>query len=81
MNKRILVLIFSFATIICYGYVLGGIGAYMMGLSKPLVIVAGFIGGTLCIWLALKLWRSFLDDIERETEAKMARDRADKEEV
>lgn len=78
MNKRILVLISSFAAIICYGYALGGLGAYMMGQSKPFVISAGFIGGTFCVWLAMKLWRLFLDDIEREAKAKTLKNQTNK---
>lgn len=69
MNKHTLVLILSFATIICYGYALGGLGAYMTGQRRPLVIAAGLIGGTLCTWLALKLWQQFLDDVKREDAA------------
>lgn len=64
MNKRILVLVLSFAALLGYGYALGGLGAYMMGRGRPFVIAAGLTGGTFCVWLALKLWRGYLDDIE-----------------
>lgn len=66
MNKRLLVLILSFATLICYGYALGGIGALMFGRPQPLVIAAGLVGGSFCLWLAFKLWRQFLDEVEAE---------------
>lgn len=66
MNKRLVVLILSFSTIICYGYALGGLGARIMGRGDLYVIPAGFIGGTLCAWLALRLWRQFLDELDEE---------------
>lgn len=69
MNKRQFVLILSFATIICYGYALGGLGAYIFGQGKLFVIAAGLVGGTLCAWLALKLWRQFLCEIDESEKA------------
>lgn len=69
MNKRLIVLVLSFTTLICYGYALGGIGAYFMGKEKPLVIAGGLVGGTFCLWLAMKLWKQFLAEIEEESEA------------
>lgn len=69
MSKRLLVLILSFATLICYGYALGGIGALLFGRPQPLVIAAGLLGGTFCLWLAFKLWRQFLDEVEAEEAA------------
>lgn len=67
MNKRIVVLILSISTITCYGYALGGLGAHIMGREGLRVAAAGLVGGTFCAWLALKLWRQFLDE---ETGAK-----------
>ena len=45
MSKRLIVLFLSFSTIIAYGYALGGLGSYAMGVPKPLPIAAGLIGG------------------------------------
>ncbi|MGN0881786.1 hypothetical protein [uncultured Cloacibacillus sp.] len=56
----------SFSTIIAYGYALGGLGSYAMGVPKPLPIAAGLIGGTFCAYLALKIWRLYLAEIEAE---------------
>lgn len=69
MNKRLAVLVLSFATIICYGYALGGLGALIAGRSEPLVIAAGLAGGSFCLWLAFRLWRQFLEQVEKEIEA------------
>lgn len=69
MNKRLIVLILSFATLICFGYALGGIGALLVGRSQPLVIAAGLAGGIFCLLLAFRLWRQFLDEVEAEDEA------------
>ena len=66
MRQRVLVLFLSFGTIIAFGYALGGLGSYMFGEGKPLVIAAGLIGGALSGFMALKIWRTYLDDIERE---------------
>lgn len=79
MPKRIIVLILSFTTIIAYGYALGALWGYMLGAGKPLVIAAGGVGGTLCAFAALRIWRSYLDDIEREdAEKKAAEDAGEK---
>ena len=66
MSKRLIVLFLSFSTIIAYGYALGGLGSYAMGEPKPLPIAAGLIGGTFCAYLALKIWRLYLAEIEAE---------------
>jgi len=68
MCKRLLVLILSFGTIIAFGYALGGLGGYMFDQGKPLVIAAGLIGGVVSAILALKIWRTYLNDIDRENE-------------
>lgn len=78
MNKRPVVLILSFATLICYGYGIGGVGALLLGRPKPLVIAAGFLGGSFCLWLAFRLWRQFLDEVEKEAEASLAQGERDK---
>ena len=72
MYKRLLVLFLSFGTIIAFGYALGGLGGYMFDQGKPKVIAAGLIGGLASAFIALKIWRTYLDDIDRENEeAKM----------
>jgi hypothetical protein len=68
MYKRLLVLFLSFGTIIAFGYALGGLGGYMFDQGKPLVIAAGLIGGVVSAILALKIWRTYLNDIDRENE-------------
>lgn len=69
MNKRLIVLILSFATLVGYGYAIGGVGALVLGRPRPFVIAAGFIGGSFSLWLAFRLWRQFLDEVEKEAEA------------
>lgn len=66
MRKRLLVLFLSFGTIIAFGYALGGLGSYMFGEGRPLIIAAGLAGGAVSAFIALKVWRSYLDDIEKE---------------
>ena len=61
-----MVLFLSFGTIIAFGYALGGLGGYMFDRGKPLVIAAGLGGGILSALLALKVWRVYLDDLEKE---------------
>lgn len=61
-----MVLFLSFGTIIAFGYALGGLGGYMFDRGKPLVIAAGLGGGIVSALLALKVWRIYLDDMERE---------------
>ena len=68
MRKRLLVLFLSFGTIIAFGYALGGLGGYMFDQGKPKVIAAGLIGGIVSAYIALKVWRTYLDDIDRENE-------------
>ena len=70
MTKRLLVLFLSFGTIIAFGYALGGLGGYMYDKGKPLVIAAGLIGGCLSAAAAIRIWRSYLSDIEAEDAAK-----------
>lgn len=77
MNKRLVVLVLSFATLVCYGYAIGGVGALFFGRSEPLVIAGGFVGGSVCLWLAFRLWRQFLDDVEKEAESRLASEERD----
>lgn len=64
MKKRMLILYLSLGTIIAYGYALGGAGGYLFGKGRPFVAAGGLVCGTLCAWAALRLWRSYLNDIE-----------------
>ena len=66
MYKRISVLFLSFITMVAYGYALGGLFGYSYGHGRPLVIAAGLAGGTLSAWLAFKIWRSYLNDIDKQ---------------
>lgn len=66
MWKRLLVLFLSFGTIIAFGYALGGLGGYIFDRGKPLVIAAGLGGGIVSALLALRVWRIYLDDLEKE---------------
>lgn len=75
--KRILVLILSFSTIIAFGYALGGLWGYMVGRGRPLVIALGLAGGAVCACVALRLWRSYLEDIEKEDAEKEKQNGAD----
>ena len=77
MTKRLLVLFLSFGTIIAFGYALGGLGGYMYDKGKPLVIAAGLIGGCASAAAAMKIWRSYLTDIEAEdAQNKLSQDTA-----
>lgn len=69
MNKRLIVLILSISTIVAYGYALGGLGSYAMGVPKPVPIAAGLACGTAFAALALKLWKSYLEELEQERKA------------
>lgn len=66
MNKRLIVLLLSISTIVAYGYALGGLGSYAMGVPKPVPIAAGLTSGTIFAAAALKLWKSYLDELDRE---------------
>ena len=80
MTKRLLVLFLSFGTIIAFGYALGGLGGYMYDKGKPLVIAAGLIGGCASAAAAMKIWRSYLTDIEAEdAKNKLSQDTAKKD--
>lgn len=66
MLKRLLVLFLSFGTIIAFGYALGGLGGYAFGRGKPLVIIVGLAAGILSGFLAMRIWKTYLDDIHAE---------------
>ena len=81
MNKRLIVLILSISTIVAYGYALGGLGSYAMGVPKPVPIAAGLLCGTVFVVAALKLWKSYLEELERERKALEAKETQDEEET
>lgn len=68
MKKRLAVLCLSFSTIIAFGYALGGLGSWAMGRPRPFTIAAGLAAGCLCAWLALKIWKVYITEIEQENE-------------
>ena len=67
MNKRLIVLVLSISTIVAYGYALGGLGSYAMGVPKPVPIALGLLFGTIFAAAALKLWKAYLTELERES--------------
>lgn len=75
-RKRLGTLLCSIGTIVSYGYLIGGTGGYLMGQGKPLVATAGFIGGTLLAWMALRLWKSYLIDASELNERDKKRENA-----
>ena len=80
MNKRLIVLILSISTIVAYGYALGGLGSYAMGVPKPVPIAAGLSCGTVFAVAALRLWKSYLEELERERKALEAEEEQSEEE-
>lgn len=75
MRKRILVMILSFGAIIAFGYALGGLGSYLVGQKRPLVIAAGLVGGVASSFAAMRVWRSYLSDIAAEDAEKEREER------
>lgn len=66
MNKRLIVLILSFATIVAYGYALGGLGSYAAGRPQPVPMIGGLVIGTVCGYFAIKIWKVYLTEIAEE---------------
>lgn len=79
MNKRLIVLILSISTIVAYGYALGGLGSYAMGVPKPVPIAAGLVCGTVFAAAALKLWKGYLEELEQERQAPEAEEERSEE--
>lgn len=79
MNKRLIVLILSISTIVAYGYALGGLGSYAMGVPKPVPIAAGLVCGTAFAAAALKLWKGYLEELEQERKAQEAEEELNEE--
>lgn len=70
--KRIAVLCLSFATMVGYGYALASLFATSFGKGDLKIIAAGAIGGTICAVVAVKIWRSYIRDINEEARAREA---------
>lgn len=68
--KRIATMLCSMGTIVSYGYLIGGAGGYLMGRGRPFVALTGFVVGSLLAFVAIKIWRSYLEDVDalNETE-------------
>ena len=86
MIKRLSVLALSCGAIIAFGYALGGLGSYAMGVPKPVPIALGLLCGSVASVVALRIWKTYLADIEREdklsaaaAEAKEFSERAEEE--
>ncbi|MDD2206467.1 MAG: hypothetical protein WCQ97_04230 [Aminobacterium sp.] len=62
------VLLLSFATIICYGYALAGLGGFFLGKGNVLYIGLGLPGGTVCGILAIWLWKKYLHALQEEND-------------
>jgi hypothetical protein len=68
--KRVTVLCMSFGTIIAFGYALGGLWGYIVGHGRPKVIALGLTVGIALAFAAMRIWRTYLEDIEREDREK-----------
>lgn len=67
--KRLGTMLCSIGTIVCYGYMIGGVGGYMFDRGRPLVSAAGLAAGSALAWAAIKLWKSYLVDADKLNEA------------
>ena len=68
-TKRIITLLCSMGTIVCYGYLIGGVGGYLFGKGRPILALCGFLSGTILAGIALRIWKSYLVDVELLNEA------------
>lgn len=75
-GKRLGTTLCSIGTIVCYGYMIGGMGGYLFDKGRPFVAVAGFLGGSVLAWIAMKLWRGYLVDAAELNERDKRRDEA-----
>lgn len=62
--KRLLCTLCSLGTLGGYGCLIGGVGGYLFGRGRPLFALGGFIAGSMLAWAAIRLWQSYLKDIE-----------------
>ncbi len=67
-TKRLATLLCSIGTIVCYSYLLGGVGGYLFGRGRPVTATLGFVSGTILACLAMLLWKSYLADVDRLAE-------------
>ena len=69
-TKRLATLLCSIRTIVCYSYLLEGVGGYLFGRGRPVTATLGFVSGTILACLAMLLWKSYLADVDRLAERK-----------
>ncbi|MDR3332077.1 MAG: hypothetical protein LBT08_05555 [Synergistaceae bacterium] len=62
--KRLATLFCSVGTVICYGYLIGGVGGYLAGKGRPVTAALGFFAGSALAAIAIKLWKSYMKDLE-----------------
>lgn len=78
--KRIITLLCSMGTIVCYGYLIGGVGGYLFGKGRPLIALLGFLSGTILAGIALKIWKSYLNDVDILNRAEGISDKSERDE-
>ena len=61
--KRLATLLCSIGTIVGYSYLIGGTGGYLLGRGRPFIAAAGFVAGSILAFVAIKIWRSYLQDV------------------
>ena len=64
--KRILVLILSIATIICFGYSLGALGVTVLRSPQWGRVFLWLFLGIVCSTLAIKFWQDYTRELEAE---------------
>lgn len=61
--KRLATMLCSMGTIVSYSYLIGGTGGYLFGKGRPWTAACGFVAGTILALIAIKIWRSYLVDV------------------
>lgn len=61
--KRFSTMLCSIGTIVAYSYLLGGAGGYLFGRGRPVIAALGFVTGTALAGIALRIWKSYLEDV------------------
>lgn len=74
--KRIVCMLCSIGTLAGYSFLVAGTGGYLFGEGRPLTAAAGAAAGTMMAVIAIKIWQSYLRDLEELSR----RERADAEE-
>ncbi|MDO4218853.1 MAG: hypothetical protein Q4C78_02560 [Synergistaceae bacterium] len=64
--KRLLVMILSFMTIICFGYSLGALGVTAIRSPHWKLVFLWLFCGLLSAFCAITLWKSYLKELEAE---------------